>query len=93
MCLLPKCAGFMLLEAGNDELPEGVYVARLPSRNIQNVEVADLAYFTALKVLDLADNRVSCLICVNRWSSQQGELAHFCLLCFPIFACQPLGCM
>ncbi|KAF5828370.1 hypothetical protein DUNSADRAFT_17700 [Dunaliella salina] len=50
--------GFLLLEAGNDELPEGVVVARLPSRNIQNVEVADMTYFTALKVLDLADNRV-----------------------------------
>uniref|UniRef100_A0A7S3QSP4 Uncharacterized protein n=1 Tax=Dunaliella tertiolecta TaxID=3047 RepID=A0A7S3QSP4_DUNTE len=50
--------GFLLLEAGNDELPEGVVVARLPSRNIQNVEVADMTYFTALKVLDLADNRI-----------------------------------
>jgi hypothetical protein len=54
-CML---AGFLLLEAGNDELPEGVVVASLPNRNINAVEVVDMAYFTALKVLDLADNRV-----------------------------------
>ena len=54
-------AGFVLLEAGSDELPEGVLVARLPSRFINAVEVADMSYFTALKVLDLADNKVSTL--------------------------------
>jgi hypothetical protein len=51
--------GFMLLDAGTDDLPEGVVAARLAGRNIQSVEASDLAYFSNLKVLDLADNKVS----------------------------------
>jgi len=50
----------MLLEAGTDDMPEGVVVVRLAGRNISGVEVADLPYFTALQVLDLADNQVRC---------------------------------
>lgn len=51
-------AGFMLLAAGDDELPEGIAAAKLASRGINDVETVDLAYFGALAVLDLADNRV-----------------------------------
>ncbi|GAX84639.1 hypothetical protein CEUSTIGMA_g12060.t1 [Chlamydomonas eustigma] len=53
-----KLDGFILLEAGDEELPEMIVAARLPSRNLSSVESADLEYFPALKVLDLGDNRI-----------------------------------
>ena len=71
-------AGFMLLAAGDDELPEGVSAARLQGRSINDVESADLAYFGALRVLDLSDNRVgaaplfliySLYLCILPWRS------------------------
>ncbi|GFH30369.1 uncharacterized protein HaLaN_29212, partial [Haematococcus lacustris] len=50
--------GFLLLEAGDDELPEGIQAVRLSGKNLAAVECADMAYFTGLRVLDLSDNRV-----------------------------------
>lgn len=52
-------AGFLLLAAGDDQVPEGVVAARLSGRRINSVQVPDLPYFTALRVLDLSDNQVS----------------------------------
>ncbi len=51
-------AGFMLLAAGDDELPECVAAARLSGRHIGSVEATDMSYFTALHVLDVSDSRV-----------------------------------
>ncbi len=48
----------MLLEAGDDDMPEGIVAARLSGKNIGGVEQADLGYFTGLRVLDLSDNKV-----------------------------------
>jgi len=53
-----KLDGFMLLEAGDEELPELVQAVKLTHRHISSVEAADMAYFTALRVMDLADNRI-----------------------------------
>lgn len=51
-------AGFMMLEAGDEDLPEHVVAAKLSHRNIDSVEAPDMSYFPALKMLDLSDNRV-----------------------------------
>lgn len=51
-------AGFLLLAAGDDDLPEGVAAVRLSGRHISSVEAADLIYFGSLRVLDLSDNAV-----------------------------------
>lgn len=50
--------GFLLLAAGDDELPEAVAAARVSGRCVAGVEVADMAYFQGLRVLDASDNRV-----------------------------------
>ena len=57
----------MLLDAGDDELPEGVSAVRLAHRNISCVEAADMAYFVSLRVLDLGDNKVSHQLRAGRW--------------------------
>ena len=42
-------AGFRLLEAAGESMPESAVVARLPGQGFTQVELADLAYFTALR--------------------------------------------
>eukprot|EP00798_Chlamydomonas_sp_ICE-L_P016387 gene16387-22589_t len=56
--------GFVLLEAGDDEFPEGVTAVKLAHRNITSLESTDMSYFIALKVIDLSDNRVPDLNCL-----------------------------
>jgi hypothetical protein len=48
----------MLLEAGDEELPELVVAVRITHRSVSAVEPADMDYFSGLRALDLADNRV-----------------------------------
>lgn len=56
--------GFLLLEAGDEDLPEHIQTASLPGRNLSSTEPTDLAYFSSLRDLDLMDNRLPNMACL-----------------------------
>jgi len=53
-----KVDGFALLRASKAELPEEVVAASLSKKSLRGYEAEDLAFFSALKILDLSDNRL-----------------------------------
>jgi len=57
--------GFALVEAGGVDLPENVETLNLMGRGFADVEVEDLHHFRALQELDVGDNRLPGMHCLE----------------------------